>query len=103
MQVMASLPFVQDFLVAVHLFMKTRRFRWIMEIQITHFILIVSTQNVEKKRLLRCHAGVKHEGQAYLSLQDLCREFGCEYSYDEINYQATITGDVRKGVFTKII
>ena len=38
-----------------------------------------------------------HEKQAYISLQDLCREFGCTYSYDETNYQATISGDLQKG------
>ncbi len=38
-----------------------------------------------------------HDGQAFLPLQDICREFGCEFSYDETNYQAFISGEVKKG------
>lgn len=38
-----------------------------------------------------------HEGQAYLPLQDLCREFGCTYIYDGTSYQANIEGAVTKG------
>ncbi len=34
---------------------------------------------------------------AYLPLEDLCALLGCEYSYDEVNYQAIIAGEITKG------
>lgn len=35
-----------------------------------------------------------HEGEGYLPLQDLCREFGYTYHYDSETYQATITEEI---------
>ncbi len=34
---------------------------------------------------------------AYLPLEDLCSFFGCEYNYDEVNYQVVIAGEIVKG------
>lgn len=38
-----------------------------------------------------------HQEQAYLPLEDLCRLFNCEYTYDIENYQAVMAEDYRKG------
>ena len=38
-----------------------------------------------------------HDSRAYLPLEDLCREFGCEYYWDDVNYQASITEGYQTG------
>ncbi|MBQ2089883.1 MAG: cell surface protein [Lachnospiraceae bacterium] len=38
-----------------------------------------------------------HEGQGYLPLKVVCDLFGCDYSYDEVNYTATMGTDFNKG------
>lgn len=101
MQVMASLPFVQDFFgCSASLYENQKISLDYGDTNYTFYINSIDAKRGEKAIALDVMPEL-HEGQAYLSLQDLCREFGCEYSYDEINYQATITGDVRKGVLPK--
>ena len=101
MQVMASLPFVQDFFgCSASLYDNQKISLDYGDTNYTFYINSIDAKRGEKAIALDVMPEL-HEGQAYLSLQDLCREFGCEYSYDEINYQATITGDVRKGVLPK--
>lgn len=101
MQVMASLSFVQDFFgCSASLYENQKISLDYGDTNYTFYINSMDAKRGEKAIALDVMPEL-HEGQAYLSLQDLCREFGCEYSYDEINYQATITGDVRKGVLPK--
>lgn len=101
MQVMASLPFVQDFFgCSASLYENQKISLDYGDTNYTFYINSIDAKRGEKAIALDVMPEL-HEGQAYLSLQDLCREFGCEYSYDEINYQATITGKVRKGVLPK--
>ena len=101
MQVMASLPFVQDFFgCSASLYENQKISLDYGDTNYTFYINSMDAKRGEKAIALDVMPEL-HEGQAYLSLQDLCREFGCEYSYDEINYQATITGKVRKGVLPK--
>ncbi|MCR5145241.1 MAG: cell surface protein [Lachnospiraceae bacterium] len=38
-----------------------------------------------------------HEKNAYVSLEEMCKIFGCEYSYDPQSYTATMSGDFEKG------
>ncbi len=101
MQVMASLSFVQDFFgCSASLYENQKISLDYGDTNYTFYINSIDAKRGEKAIALDVMPEL-HEGQAYLSLQDLCREFGCEYSYDEINYQATITGKVRKGVLPK--
>lgn len=101
MQVMASLSFVQDFFgCSASLYENQKISLDYGDTNYTFYINSMDAKRGEKAIALDVMPEL-HEGQAYLSLQDLCREFGCEYSYDEINYQATITGKVRKGVLPK--
>lgn len=101
MQVMASLPFVQDFFgCSASLYENQKISLDYGDTNYTFYINSIDAKRGEKTIALDVMPEL-HEGQAYLSLQDLCREFGCEYSYDEVNYQATITGEVRKGVLPK--
>lgn len=101
MQVMASLPFVQDFFgCSASLYENQKISLDYGDTNYTFYINSIDAKRGEKAIALDIMPEL-HEGQAYLSLQDLCREFGCEYSYDEVNYQATITGEVRKGVLPK--
>lgn len=101
MQVMASLSFVQEFFgCSASLYDNQKISLDYGDTNYTFYINSIDAKRGEKAIALDVMPEL-HEGQAYLSLQDLCREFGCEYSYDEINYQATITGKVRKGILPK--
>lgn len=101
MQVMASLSFVQDFFgCSASLYENQKISLDYGDTNYTFYINSIDAKRGEKAIALDVMPEL-HEGQAYLSLQDLCREFGCEYSYDEINYQATIAGEVRKGALPK--
>lgn len=97
MQVMASLPFVEDFFgCSASLYEDKKILLDYGDRSYTFYINSLDAKRDDKAITLDVMPEL-HEKQAYLSLQDLCREFGCTYSYDETNYQATISGDLQKG------
>lgn len=99
MQVMASLPFVEDFFgCSASLYEDKKILLDYGDRSYTFYINSLDAKRDDKAITLDVMPEL-HEKQAYLSLQDLCREFGCTYSYDETNYQATISGDLQKEAF----
>lgn len=64
----------------------------------TYHFYIASTDAQRGDKSIRLSSMPElHDSRAYLPLEDLCREFGCEYYWDDVNYQASITEGYQTG------